>query len=64
MDGLTGLAAVIMLFGTPVALLGMYTYYRVRKLRTEEQLPAIQRGVNVPMEADLHEPSSRRAGIR
>ncbi|HEY6769556.1 MAG TPA: DUF6249 domain-containing protein [Candidatus Sulfotelmatobacter sp.] len=64
MDGLTGLAAVIMLFGMPTAILGMYTFYRVRKLRTEERLLAIQRGVTVPMEPDLPEGSrSRRAGI-
>ena len=64
MDGLTGLAAVVMIFGTPVALLGMYTFYRVRKLRTEERLAAMQRGVNVPMEAELSESArSRRAGI-
>ena len=64
MEGLTGLAAVIMLFGMPVALLGMYTFYRVRKLRTEERLAAMQRGVPVPMEPDLTEAAhSRRAGI-
>lgn len=64
MEGLTGLAAVVMLFGMPVALLGMYTFYRVRKLRTEERLAAMQRGVPVPMEPDLTEAAhSRRAGI-
>ena len=64
MDGLTGLAAVVMLFGMPVALLGMYTFYRVRKLRTEERLAAMQRGVMVPMEPDLTAAAhSRRAGI-
>lgn len=64
MEGLTGLAAVIMIFGMPVALLGMYTFYRVRKLRTEERLAAMQRGVPVPMEPDLTEAAhSRRAGI-
>jgi hypothetical protein len=64
MGELTGLAAVIMLFGMPVALLGMYTFYRVRKLRTEERLAAMQRGVPVPMEPDLTEAAhSRRAGI-
>ena len=64
MDGITGLAAVIMIFGMPVALLGMYTYYRVRKLRTEERLAAMQRGVSVPMEAELSESArSRRSGI-
>ncbi len=64
MDGLTGLAAVIMLFGMPTAVLAMYTFYRVRKLRTEERLAAIHRGVNVPMEPDLSEGArSRRSGI-
>jgi nitrate/nitrite transporter NarK len=59
---LTGLVAVIMIFGIPLAAL--YTYYRVRKLRTEERLAAIARGVNVPMEPDLpHAARSRRAGI-
>ena len=42
----------------------MYTFYRVRKLRTEERLAAMQRGVSVPMEPDLTEAAhSRRAGI-
>jgi len=64
MDGITGLAAVIMLLGMPTAVLGMYTFYRVRKLRTEERLAAIQRGINVPMEPDLPEAArSRRSGI-
>lgn len=64
MSDITGLAAVIMFLGMPTAILGMYTYYRVRKLRTEERLAAIQRGVVVPMEPDLTQAaSSRRAGI-
>jgi hypothetical protein len=64
MDGITGLAAVIMLLGMPTAVLGMYTFYRVRKLRTEERLAAMQRGVAVPMEPELSESAkSRRAGI-
>ena len=64
MEGLTGLAAVVMLFATPMALLGMYTFYRVRKLRTDERLAAMARGVSVPMEAELPESArSRRAGI-
>ena len=53
-----------MIFGMPTAILGMYTFYRVRKLRTEERLAAMQRGVSVPMEPDLTEAAhSRRAGI-
>ena len=64
MEGLTGLAAIVMLFGMPTAILGMYTFYRVRKLRTEERLAAMQRGVSVPMEPELSEAAkSRRAGI-
>jgi Domain of unknown function (DUF6249) len=64
MDGITGLAAVIMVLGMPTAVVGMYIFYRVRKLRTEERLAAMQRGVSVPMEPDLNEAAhSRRAGI-
>ena len=64
MEGLTGLAAIVMIFGMPTAAIAMYTFYRVRKLRTEERLAAIQRGVNVPMEAELSEGArSRRSGI-
>jgi hypothetical protein len=64
MDGVTGLAAVIMLLGMPTSVLGMYTFYRVRKLRTEERLAAIHRGADVPMEPDLSEGArSRRSGI-
>lgn len=49
-------------FGIPLA--AMYTYYRVRKLRTEERLAAIARGANVQMEPDLSEAAhSRRWGI-
>jgi Domain of unknown function (DUF6249) len=63
MDGsVIGLVAVIMIFGIPPA--GMYLYYRVRKLRSEERLAAIARGVNIPMEPDLSQAArSRRAGI-
>jgi hypothetical protein len=59
---ITGLVAVIMIFGIPLA--AMYTYYRVRKLRSEERLAALARGVNVPMQPELTESArSRRAGI-
>ena len=63
MDGeIVGLVAVIMLFGIPLA--GMYTYYRVRKLRTEERLAAIARGVDVQMQPELSQAAqSRRSGI-
>jgi Domain of unknown function (DUF6249) len=64
MEGITGLAAVIMFLGMPTAILAMYAYYRVRKLRTDERLAAIQRGVTVPMEPELSEGArSRRSGI-
>lgn len=63
-EDLTGLVAVIMIFGMPTAALAMYTFYRVRKLRTEERLAAIARGINVPIEPDLSEAAiSRRSGI-
>jgi hypothetical protein len=63
MDGqLIGLVAVIMSLAIPLGAL--YTYYRVRKLRTEERLAAIARGVDVPMVAELSEAArSRRWGI-
>jgi len=61
-DNIIGLAAVVMSLGIPMA--AMYTYYRVRRLRTEERLAALARGVNVPMEAELSEMGrSRRSGI-
>jgi len=63
-EDMTGLVAVIMIFGMPTALLAMYTFYRVRKLRTEERLAAIARGVSVPMEPELSQSAaSRRSGI-
>ena len=37
MDGITGLAAVVMFFALPVAVVALYTFYRVRKLRTDER---------------------------
>ena len=63
MDGqIIGLVAVIMVFGIPLA--AMYTYYHVRKLRSEERLAALARGANVPMQPELSESArSRRAGI-
>jgi hypothetical protein len=57
-----GLAAVVLIFGLPIAAL--YTFYHVRKLRTDERLAALARGVSVPMEPDLNEAArSRRWGI-
>jgi hypothetical protein len=63
MDGnLVGMVAVIMIFGIPMA--AMYTFYHVRKLRTEERMAALARGVNVPMQPELSEGArSRRSGI-
>jgi predicted RNase H-related nuclease YkuK (DUF458 family) len=64
MNDITGLAAVVMLFSIPLGGMAMYTYYRVNKLRTEEKLAAIARGVSVPMEPELSQSArSRRAGI-
>jgi hypothetical protein len=63
MDGnFVGLAAVVMIFGIPMAL--MYTVYRIRKLRTDERLAALARGIDVPMQPELSEAArSRRSGI-
>lgn len=64
MGDIVGLAAVVMLFAIPLVGIGSYTYYRVNKLRTEERLAAIARGVAVPMEPELSQTArSRRAGI-
>ena len=63
MDGeFIGLVAVVLTCSVPAAAL--YTYYRVRKLRTEERLAAIARGSALPMEPELSQfARSRRAGI-
>ena len=63
MDGnFVGLAAVVMVFGIPMA--AMYTFFRVRQLRSEERLAAIARGVDVPMQPELSEAArSRRSGV-
>src|SRR6202167_5450218 len=63
MDGnIVGLAAVVMVFGIPMA--AMYTFFRVPKMRSEERLAAIARGVEVPMQPELSEAArSRRSGI-
>ena len=59
---LIGLMAVVLTCGIPVAML--YTYYRVRKLRTEERLAALARGAEIPMEPEMsHFARSRKAGI-
>jgi hypothetical protein len=46
-----GLVAVVLSLGIPMA--GMYTYFRVRKLRSEERMAAIARGVTVPFETEI-----------
>jgi hypothetical protein len=63
MDGsVIGLVAVILTCGIPVA--AMYTFYRVRQLRTQERLAALARGAEIPMQAELSEQAkSRRAGV-
>ena len=63
MDGnLVGLAAVVMSLGIPMA--AMYTFFRVRKLRSEERMAAIARGAEIPMQPELSEAArSRRSGI-
>ena len=64
MEGLTGLAAVVMFLAVPLVAIGMYTFYRVRRLRTEERLAAMQRGLSITMEPELSEAAkSRRYGI-
>src|SRR5207244_8122951 len=50
--------------GMGVPLEELYTFYRGRTLRSEERLAAIARGVDIPMEPELHQAAhSRRAGI-
>lgn len=62
MDDMTGLVAVIMALGIPIA--GMYTYYSVRKLRTNERLAAIARGADASLQPELPPAAqSRRSGI-
>jgi hypothetical protein len=63
MDGeLIGLVAVTL--GMSVPLGAIYAYYRVRKLRSEERLAAIARGVAIPVEPELSQAArSRRTGI-
>jgi len=59
---LIGLVAVTLGMAVPIAAL--YTYYRVRKLRSEERLAAIARGVDIPMTPEpSHAAHSRRSGI-
>src|SRR5260370_41846389 len=56
------LVVLILCFSVPAAL--CYTYYRVRKFKSEERLAAIAKGVAVPLEPELSQVArSRRAGI-
>jgi hypothetical protein len=57
-----GFAAVVLAFSIPLA--AIYAWYRVRKLRTEERLAAIAKGVSVPMADELPPHArSRKAAI-
>ncbi len=59
---LIGLVAVVLTCGIPLAM--MYTFYLVRKLRTEERLAALARSAEIPMEPEISQYArSRRAGI-
>jgi hypothetical protein len=49
--GMIGLVAVVLSLGIPMA--GMYTYFRVKKLRVDERMAAVARGVNIPFEEPL-----------
>jgi hypothetical protein len=54
--------AVVMSFSVPLALI--YAWYRTRKLRTEERLAAIAKGVAVPIAEELPPHGrSRKAAI-
>jgi hypothetical protein len=60
--GIVGLAAVVLSLGIPMA--GLYTYYRVKKLRADERMAALARGVTIPFETEVSpEARSRKAGI-
>ena len=57
-----GFAAVVLSLGIPFA--AIYAWYRVRRLRTEERLAAIAKGVAVPFADELPPHArSRRTGI-
>jgi len=61
-DNIVPVVAIVMAFSVPIGAL--YTYYRVRRLRSEERMAAIARGVSVPMEPELSQAAhSRRTGI-
>jgi hypothetical protein len=57
-----GLVAVVLSLGIPMAL--MYTYYRVKKLKADERMAAIARGVAIPFEEPVPPAArSRKAAI-
>jgi len=57
-----GLAAVVLSLMIPLA--AIYAWYHSRKLRTEERLAAIAKGVQIPMAEELPPHArSRKAGI-
>jgi hypothetical protein len=57
-----GFAAVVMSLAVPLA--AIYAFYRVKKLRSEERLAAIAKGVTVPISEELPPHArSRKAAI-
>src|SRR5437899_3585273 len=61
-EEMIGFAAVVLVCSIPMA--AIYAFYRVRKLKSEERLAAIAKGLNVPFEPELpHSQRSRRSGI-
>lgn len=63
-DNVVGLAAVVLFLGFPTAAVWAWAWYKSRKLRTDERMAAIARGLNVPFAPELPQPAlSRRAGI-
>jgi len=60
MDNTIGLVAVILSLGFPTN--GIYPYYSVRTLRSQERLAAMARGVEIPMAPELSQ--GARGGVR
>ena len=61
MDNTIGLVAVILSLGFPLG--AMYTYYSVRKLRSQERLAAMARGVEIPVEPELSQGARSRRHV-
>ncbi len=62
MDELIPLAAVVLVCGIPIA--AIVAAYQVKKLRTQERLAAIAKGIPIPEEPRALDPArSRRSGI-